>query len=176
MDDFPTIVAFDCNALTCLTGPDCDDKTKLTHLFAHIDKKRGRAILPTPALAEYLVKADKAGLALIETLDNRASVKVGEFDIAAAYEASNMDAAAIGRGHKKDGSDNDWQKVKYDRQIVAIAKVHGAKLIVSNDNGVRWAAARVGMKGMGIDELPLPDHARQHKLPITDRPAAPSEE
>ncbi|KAB7767614.1 PIN domain nuclease [Xanthomonas maliensis] len=164
MDELPAFVAFDCNALICLTGPDCDDKIRLVHLFSSIDKRKGQAIIPTPALAEYLILADQAGLEFVQAFDKRAAVKVAEFDIAAAFEAAQMHAAAIGRGDKRDGSSEAWQKVKYDTQIVAIAKANGARLMVSNDAGVRACAARINLKVMRSDELPFPDAARQHAL------------
>lgn len=168
----PLYVALDCNALVCLTGPDCDDKVKLEHLLQQLDRRKGKAIIPTPAIAEYLVYADAGGLNFIEAIQKRASVQVADFNLAAAFEAANMDAAAIGRGDKRDGSGDNWQKVKYDRQIVAIAKANGAKLIVSNDAGIRANAARVGLKAASLDELDLPDSARQHKLPIANENAA----
>lgn len=166
MENLPVLVAFDCNALVRLTGADCDEKIKLTHLVAMIDKRKGKMIIPTPALAEYLILADLAGLEFVTALDRRAAVQVADFDISAAFEVSQMHAAALGRGDKKDGSTSSWQKVKYDTQIVAIAKANGAKLIISNDDGVRASAARIGLKVMKAEELPFPDAARQHALQI----------
>jgi hypothetical protein len=84
------------------------------------------------------------------------------------YENSQMDAAALGRNNKRDGGKAAWQKIKIDRQIVAIAKTQGAKFIVSDDDGVRASAARAGIKAQKIDELPLPDSARQTKLPMEE--------
>lgn len=166
MDVIPLFVALDCNALTCLTGPDGDDKIRLNHLLEEIDKRRGKVIIPTPAIAEYLVKADQAALEFVGALDRRACIKMADFDLAAAFEAAQMDAASLWRGDKKDGSSEAWQRVKIDRQIVAIAKANGAKLIVSNDKGVCTCAARVGLKGLRIDELAFPDAARQRTLQI----------
>ena len=39
----------------------------------------------------------------------------------------------MAEGNKKDGSGEPWAKIKYDRQIVAIAKVIGASAIYSDD-------------------------------------------
>ncbi|WP_115540048.1 hypothetical protein [Xanthomonas campestris] len=164
MDELPAFVAFDCNALICLTGADCDDKTRLVHLFESIDKRKGQAIIPTPALAEYLIGVDRAGLEFVQAFDRRAAIRFADFDIAAAFEAAQMHAAALGRGDKRDGASDVWQKVKYDTQIVAIAKANGARLMISNDGGVRACAARINLKVMRADELPFPDAARQHAL------------
>lgn len=169
IEDMGTVVCFDCNTLVCLSGQESEFKTKLLHLLSLLDKKKGKAILPAPAIGEYLVLADQAGLAIVESLQKHAYVQVANFDLACAFECALLDAAAIGRGDKKDGAETSWQKVKYDRQIVAIAKRNGAKLIISNDNGVRANASRIGLKALSIDELSLPDHARQHKLPMPER-------
>ncbi len=131
-----------------------------------LDKVKGKLIIPTPALAEYLVHADQAGLDTVALLQKRASVTIANFDTAAAFETSQMDAAALGRGNKRDGAEEPWQRVKIDRQVVAVAKVHGARLIVSDDEGVRKAAARQGIAVMSIDELHFPDDKRQSPLPI----------
>lgn len=166
MEDVPNVVVIDANVLVCICEQGGDRKEKLEHLFAKIDKAKGRVVIPTPAVAEFLVNADQAGLAILESLQRRASIYIAAFDLAAAFEASQIDAAAIGRNDKRDGSSAAWQKIKIDRQIVAIGKTHGAKLIISDDAGVQATAARLGIRGISIGDIPLPDHARQGKLPI----------
>jgi hypothetical protein len=168
MDALPKIIAIDANFLICNGESSGDRKDKVGHLLVCVDKAKGKVIIPTPAIAEYLVNADRAGLAVLESLQKRSSVVVANFDLPAAYETSLIDAAAIGRKDKRDGSDQAWQKIKVDRQIVAIAKSQGAKLIVSDDGGVRDTAARVGISAVCIDDLTLPEHARQAKLPIPE--------
>lgn len=170
MDDLPKVVALDANALICLCGKECDDRLKLEHLFSVLDKQRGIVILPTPSVSEFLIGADQAAHDMMEVLQNKASVRICPFDLAGAYECAQMNAAAIGRsgGNKRDGIDPDraWQQVKFDRQIVAIAKSNGARLIISNDSGVRACSQRVGIKTLRVDELPFPDHARQAQIPL----------
>jgi len=172
MDDLPSIIAVDANVLICVCEKEGDRKEKINHLFSSIDKARGKVVIPTPAMAEFLTYADQAALAVLENLQKRASVYVASFDLASAYELSLIDAAAIGRSDKRDGRGEAWQKIKIDRQIVAIAKTYGAKLIISDDDGVRSVAARVGIKAKQVDELPIPDHARQTKLQM-DEPKQP---
>jgi hypothetical protein len=57
-------------------------------------------------------------------------------------------------GSKKEGS-ADWSKVKFDRQIVAIAKVEGAERIYSNDNDIRRFGASDGIEVIMLDDLEL---------------------
>lgn len=69
-------------------------------------------------------------------------------------------------GDKKDETRAPWQKIKVDRQIVAIGKSLGAALVISGDGSVRNNALRIGMQGMTIQELELPEAAKQQKLAL----------
>ena len=52
----------------------------------------------------------------------------------AAIETAAATLAAVGRGDKRSGlADSPWQKLKIDRQIVAIAKSRGIRVIYSTD-------------------------------------------
>ena len=166
MNELPKIVGIDANVLVLWNGEETDRRLRVQHLFDRLDRAKGKLIIPTPALAEFLVHADQAGLDIVALLQKRSSVIIGSFDTAAAFEASQMDAAALGRRNKRDGSDEPWQRVKLDRQVVAVAKVHGARLIVSDDDGVRKVARRQGIEVMTVEELPFPDEKRQAPLPI----------
>lgn len=168
--DFPTVAAVDANFLVAnvATGTSEDDRDKLRYFLARAAKTHAVIVIPMPAFAEYLVKADQAGLESLEQLERKRHVRLAPFDRAAAFECAQMNAAALGRGSKRDGSSDHWQKVKIDRQIVAIAKATGAQLIVSSDQDLRSNAARIGMRCCTIQDLPLPDDARQGKLELTD--------
>jgi hypothetical protein len=80
-----------------------------------------------------------------------------------------LDRAALGGGDKKDSIDQPWQKIKIDRQIIAIAKANGAKLIISMDTGVQTNAKRVGISTIDIQGLELPESAKQKVLPLKPR-------
>jgi predicted nucleic acid-binding protein len=62
------------------------------------------------------------------------------FDTRAAIELAVMTRNAIDQGDKRGGVDAPWNKVKFDRQIVAIAKVAGATTIYSDDLQLRTFA------------------------------------
>ena len=47
-------------------------------------------------------------------------------------------------------------KVKVDRQIVAIAKVHEVDELYSDDEDVRRIGESVGVRVKGVADLPLP--------------------
>ena len=75
-----------------------------------------------------------------------------------------MELADRGKGGKKAGSDAPYQKVKFDRQIVAVAKVNGAHTIYSDDDDVRKFATKAGMKVVSTWELAIPPS----KTPLFD--------
>lgn len=174
------IYALDANALiTWSTGkPDPLDVHRLQNLFAVIGQARGRLVLCTPVLAEFFIRADQAAIGWLEELRlKRASVVVAEFDVRAAMECAQMHLRAeVAGGKRAQANANEaYQKIKVDRQIVAIALVHNAKYIVSGDQGLRVIAQANGLVAQSVADLPIPDSARQRQLDLAvgeSRPAA----
>ena len=75
-----------------------------------------------------------------------------------------MTRDAMAAGNKQGGAQGTWAKVKYDRQIVATAKVEAADTIYSDDNDVQKLAAQAGLAVIGVAELPLPPEMAQGRL------------
>jgi len=148
-----------------------DDRARIDYLIDRLDKAKSRIIVPMPAVAEFIAGADVAGIEAINALESKSSVVLASFDLPAAFECAQLDRAAKGAGNKKDGSGSPWQKLKVDRQIVAIGKAMGAGLVVSNDSDVRANALRAGMKACSVQELELPDSARQVPMEFEQRPS-----
>ena len=164
------IVAFDANCLvrwSSTAKEDSDSKARLEHFVDTVAAEGGRIVIPTPAFAVFLVGLDEAAMAWIETLDRKRSIQVAPLDRRAAFECSLLDKAALNLGDKKGGRKEPWQRIKIDRQIVAIARVSRAEVIVSDDTGLRSTATAVGLKALSIKDLPLPDSAKQGKLDLT---------
>ena len=57
-------------------------------------------------------------------------------------------------------------KIKFDRQIVAIAKVEGATAVYSDDKNVVAYAREAGLEGYRLADLPEPPEDPQHSLPL----------
>ena len=134
-----------------------DARERLDYLVDRLQRERTKISIPTPALSEALVRAGKAGLSYVQTLSKSAAFSIDAFDIAAAQEAAIMCNEARSAGDKRGGARGDWQKVKVDRQILAIAKVCRAVTIYSNDADIRALAPSAGLSVVGLEELPLPD-------------------
>ncbi len=170
------IVCFDATALMYLldqnrTSHQEEDGTvvqhmplRMRHLVDSIDQASGRVVVPTPALAELLVGAGTQRGAMIRALENRRVFRVASFNRLAAIECALLDAGAVADGDKKDGVRSAWQKVKIDRQILAIAKVHGCDRIVTGDRDVVALAGRAAIAAQRVTELPLPPEDPQQDL------------
>jgi len=136
-----------------------------------LEALKTRIIIPTPALSEVLVHAGAAGPDILETL-TRTVFKVEPFDTKAAVEAALMIKAAIDAGDKRSGVAAAWAKVKFDRQIVAIAKVFNASMIYSDDKDVKTLAAVENIPVTRLEELSLPAPKPQMEMELAT-PAEP---
>jgi hypothetical protein len=163
------IVAFDANCLVKWSSRKPGDqalKARLEHLVSTVSTSGGRIVIPTPAFAEFLVGLDEAAAEWIEELDRKRSIFVAPLDRRAAFECSLLDKAALNQGDKRGGRKEAWQRIKIDRQIVAIARVAQASIIVSDDAGLRSTASAAGLLARQIGDLELPESDRQQRLPL----------
>jgi predicted nucleic acid-binding protein len=156
------MIALDTNTLTLLFVPHAphpvqNAKERIEFLISDLHGKGEQVIVPTPVLAELLVKAGNARNGIVQTLSKSSKFLIAPFDIRAAIELSAMTDAALLRGDKKNGIDESWHKVTLDRQIVAIAKVSGATAIYSDDGGIRSVAEREGLTPYSIEDIKIPE-------------------
>ena len=169
------MVVFDATYLMHLFRPDIgpprDSKTgleiekgqeRLALLVASLEKERTKVIVPTPALSELLVRAGaEKSQRIVEEISKSSVLRIEAFDGLAAIEVATMTRNAIAKGDKKDGISATWAKIKYDRQIVAIAKVHQATVIYSDDEDIKAHAEKVNIKVVKISDLPVPPEKPQ---------------
>lgn len=139
-------------------------RERIGALVKRLEKDRAKIIIPTPVVAELLTVSGPEGIQYFDTIAKSTVFQPADFDMRAALELSFMNASALAEGDKKGGVDAPWQKIKVDRQIIAICKVNGVELLYTDDGGLRGAAARAGLATMGIHELPIPDESRQAGL------------
>ena len=163
------ILAFDSSTLTLLINPDArppnDPETgePLTFSKERIEGLIGSLtasdalLIPTPVLAEVLVEAGDGGPALLEKIQTLARIRIAPFDTRAAVEAAFMEREARALGSKKGASGQPWQKVKFDRQIIAISRVAGADALYSDDEKLSNFAKSVGVEVRSTWDLPVPE-------------------
>jgi hypothetical protein len=138
-------------------------KERIEHLVETLHKAKQKIIIPTPVLGEVLVRAGAAGLAYLEILQKASVFEIRPFDTLAAVELALMTEKAITAGDKRGGRTEPWQKIKFDRQVVAICKVAGVATLYASDSMAHFAR-EAGMTVVGVHALPLPPAPPQLNL------------
>lgn len=127
-------------------------KERVAHLASTLDVSNQVIGVPAPAMAEVLVRAGKGRAQLVSVLSDRWRFQILPFDSRAAIEASELIAAVKSNKEKWD----TWAKVKFDIQIVAIAKAEVATVIYADDKDIENYAKRLKIPVKRICDLPLP--------------------
>jgi len=175
------MVVFDATILLALLWPDgpppLDPTTnhrvigfreRIDFLVQQLERQRTKIIIPTPALSEILVRSGQAGPEYLTRINSAAVFRVVPFDVRAAVEVAAMTRDAISGGDKRSGGAGTWAKIKYDRQIVAIAKVEGVATIYSDDKNVYNFGREAGLTVLRIADLPLPPEDTQRAFDFKD--------
>jgi hypothetical protein len=152
------MVAFDASFLILTFDTDAVSKEggrlqeRIDILLSDLQKSKTKIIIPTPALSEFLVKCDPV---FLQSIHKQATFRIAPFDEKAAIEAAILTKDAIRASDKRDPVQaTTWSKIKFDRQIVAVAKVEGVDAIYSTDPDVAKHAQRAGVPCFGIADLP----------------------
>jgi hypothetical protein len=163
------MIALDTTALSLLFVPGSDSykpgsqvpirhgRERLEALVEHAAQNGQRILIPTPALSELMVKVPSRIDELLKQFKSSPWFAIEGFDAAAAVEVAVRTARAIEAGDKREGSEASWAKVKFDRQIVAIALVNRASELISDDPHVIAVGSRWGLSVKSVDDLPIPD-------------------
>ena len=141
-----------------------DRRAKLDDLVATLEKSKTKIVIPTPALTEVLIRAGKAREETYNVLVRKSAFDVAPFDAKAAMECSILLEDAWSTTEKRGITKT---KFKFDWQIVAIAASRRVTAIYSDDGDVANAAARVAIRVIRIDDLVLPESAKQTKLDLS---------
>lgn len=144
-------VVLDTNVLLYLLEPHAKAPEGAQHcgkriaaLLKRIEQDGGVVLIPTPVLAELLVRVEHRENA-VQALTSFGCVRIVDFDKLAAIECATRAAERQASGNK--------QKAKFDEQIVAIAIVHRAAIIYSDDVQLKKIAGDA-VQVIGIAELP----------------------
>jgi predicted nucleic acid-binding protein len=142
---------------------------RIEKLLEDLDADGERIVIPTPALSEFLILAGKDAPAYLDKIRQSKTLIVKPFDEMAAIELAAIEHEARGKGDKRGGSSAPWTKVKFDRQIVAVAKVNGARRIYSDDEDIIKFAPKAGLEVVSTWNLSLPA-AKQTKMFVEEGP------
>jgi predicted nucleic acid-binding protein len=146
-------------------------KERVEALVKELEKTGARIIVGTPALSEITVRAGvKAAQEWIALMDKSAHFSIVPFDIKSAIQVAIMTGHSIkGEGGKAATSDT-YAKMKYDRQIVAIAHTEGATVFYTDDGRQGNMATPLGMVVRGIADCPVPDGVAQMSMFVSESP------
>lgn len=140
-------------------------KERVEFLIDTLSNSGEKLVIPTPVLAEILIALGKArGEQAIDDHHQESAFKIEPFDEKAAIELSFMSEVKQGERKRKE-QEGTWAKVKFDRQIVAIAKTSGVGMMYSTDADVLKLARKEGIGVMELHQLPSPPPSEQ-ELPF----------
>lgn len=135
-------------------------RQRVDYLIRKLSKAREKVVIPSPVLAEILVHAGKSTNEYVQNFQ-QSPFRIAPFDTRAAIECAD----AIHRyGIKGKGKENPRAKIKFDRQIIAVAQVERAEAIYSDDEDIFKYGAQVGIKVIRSYELELDPEDRQRNL------------
>ena len=129
-------------------------RERINYLVKQLSANNSIILIPTPVLAEIMVRAGNAGPEYLEKLSNSSKFRMMSFDVRAAIEAAELIRKI--KQEQRGQSIETWAKVNFDIQIVSIAKAEEASVIYSDDPGVENHGKRVGITVRRICDLQLP--------------------
>jgi len=174
------MVVFDSSVLLLVLDPNAKPPTdpatgqpldksadRIEYLISNLTADKEKIVIPTPVLSEVLVHAGDAMQQYLDILNGQAAFRIAPFDQKAAIEAALSMSDAIKRGgHRVDAANPDATKtkIKFDRQIVAIAKAEDAQAVYSDDADVHRYAKSLGLVAYRTADLDLPPEDPQQSL------------
>lgn len=141
--------------------PKCRERVEL--LLQNLSEAGVRVVVPTPVLAELMVSVGPGKAQLLGAINQSAAFSVVAFDQIAAIECACLNDPTMG---KKLGAKDTKAKVKFDRQILSIAKVVGAHTLYTDDKKLIARATANGLNTVRMQDLPLPPEPPQRELEL----------
>lgn len=139
-------------------------RERIELLVSELSKDRSEIIIPAPALAEFLAVVEDAGPKYLQQIDRSARFSVAPFDERAAVEAAQMLRSFKSAGDKRGGATGDWQKIKVDQQIIAIAITRAVSCLYTSDGSMNILGKSQGLTCVPVWALPLPAEDPQQRL------------
>lgn len=148
-------------------------RERLVGFIAQAEKERRKLIIPTPVTAELLTAIGPTSADYIRVVNRKAVFEVRSFDEVAAVELAFLNRDVFGALDHKNGLE-PWQKMKVDRQIIAVAKVADCEKILTEDDGLGNRARLCEIEPLKLIDLPIPDSSKQGALQFEDHEEIPA--
>ncbi|MGZ0721746.1 type II toxin-antitoxin system VapC family toxin [Kluyvera cryocrescens] len=127
---------------------------RIDALVDRIENLDGTIIIPTPVLAEFLIGIDKLKhQAHINLIRSMACFEIASFDEISAIECAQMPTMSELKQMMKSDTAN---KVKFDRQIISIAKSLNVDEVWTHDRGVFQRCKQLGITVRSLQSIEPP--------------------
>jgi hypothetical protein len=141
-------------------APITNARERMDQFVKDLSRKGEKILIPDPALSEFLVTAVFAGASIqdyLKIIQDAQHFVTKPFGVRAAVEVAERLATAIKSGDKREGQKSEpWEKLKIDRQIIAISIVEGATAIYSTDKDIHSQGTLWGIEVISPADLPVP--------------------
>jgi len=147
-------------------------RERVEYLVTKLSNSGALICIPTPVLAEIMIRAGTAGPEYLKRFSNSTRFKLSSFDVKAAVEAAELIKKV--KAEQRAQPIETWAKIKFDIQIVAIAKGEDSPVIYSEDHQVENHAMRVGISVRRICDLEIPPEPEQSLSLFAGNPQEPN--
>lgn len=130
-------------------------RDRVEFLIEQLQASNSKILIPTPALSEFLIFAHPDGSRYLSEIHGLYRFQIEEFDEMAAIELAELSAKEIKPSKLKRG-EQTWAKLKFDRQIVAMALARNVTALYSTDKDLRELAKRHNIEAFNLGDTPLP--------------------
>lgn len=147
-------------------------KERVKALVTKLQKEKQKIIIPAPVTAEILTVVGPTSAEYLQIINRSRVFEVKAFDEIAAIELAFINRDIFADLDKKNRLD-PWQKIKVDRQILAICRVAQCETLYTDDNSLINRAKLCDLPTVRLCELPIPNSARQGNLDLEAHEAMP---
>ena len=161
-------VGFDSTMLSLLLNPDTQipadpstglpvdlAKERVEFLVASIQKQRQKIVVPTPVVAEILTLLGPTSAKYLQIINKSVVFEVRPFDEIAAIELSFLNRDVFATQDTKNKLE-PYQKIKIDRQILAVCRVAKCNVLYTDDKGLINRAAMCDIQTRRLCEVSDP--------------------
>lgn len=138
-------------------------KKRAEFLVSCVQKEKGKIVIPTPAIAEVLTVIGPDAQAYFDIVAKSRLFEIASFDSKAAIELAFLNRDVFSVLDPKNGGE-PYQKIKVDRQILAVLKSRGVSEICTDDEGLIKRAKLCGITPIQTVDLPVPPDEKQMKF------------
>lgn len=154
--------------------PVTEAKRRAEFLVSRLAKARRKIVIPTPVAAELLTAIGPDARQYFSIVARSRLFDIAAFDFRCAVELACLNREIFAASDPKT-PEQAYQKVKFDRQIIAIFRVAGVDDIYTDDEGLMKRARLCGLNPIATYQLELPSDDQQMRLDLEAPGEVPEE-